>query len=314
MGRLGKSLSHLLLGLSSSLESVSLDQSTQGMVETSLQVFALMTRELGQTLSTLVHARCQVWQAQSPLTEPCRQHLRALPVVSREVFGSAALEALEHMAQASRTQQQLAGLHRRNHQPLGSWTTGGLPRRSTLPSAPLVVSRDLAPGLGPSSICATWSASPWVFKRPGGPQMRHSGWQSDVLPRDSSTVGLPVPWICGCYPPCPVVTGFSSDAGLLSLARCSPGCVAAALSPLQAWGVRILPYLDDCLCCNPCSGSLGHPDSAWSCGSLGPGKEQADPISANSVSGHCPGFSLYDSLPIAAAGQRYFKPAPGVPA
>ncbi|MEQ2231352.1 hypothetical protein ILYODFUR_038610 [Ilyodon furcidens] len=73
MGRIGNSLAHLMLGLSSLLKSVPLDQSTRG--------FALMTRELGLTLSTLVHARRQLCLVQSPLTEPCRRALRALPVV-----------------------------------------------------------------------------------------------------------------------------------------------------------------------------------------------------------------------------------------
>ncbi|MEQ2187332.1 hypothetical protein GOODEAATRI_003645 [Goodea atripinnis] len=86
MGRIGNSLSHLMLGLSSSLESVPLDQSTQGLLDASLQAFPLMTRELGRTLSTLVHARRQVWLAQSSLTEPCSRTLRALPVVSGELF------------------------------------------------------------------------------------------------------------------------------------------------------------------------------------------------------------------------------------
>ncbi|CAG5866048.1 unnamed protein product [Menidia menidia] len=95
MGRIGNSLSHLMLALSSSLESVPLDHATQGLIDASLQAFALMTRELGRTLSTLVHARRQVWLAQSPLTEPCRRTLRALPVVPGELFGSAALDALD---------------------------------------------------------------------------------------------------------------------------------------------------------------------------------------------------------------------------
>ncbi|MEQ2177034.1 hypothetical protein GOODEAATRI_034410, partial [Goodea atripinnis] len=56
MGRIGNSLSHLMLGLSSSLESVPLDHSTQGLLDPSLQAFALMTRELGRRLSMLVHA------------------------------------------------------------------------------------------------------------------------------------------------------------------------------------------------------------------------------------------------------------------
>ncbi|MEQ2183150.1 hypothetical protein GOODEAATRI_029680, partial [Goodea atripinnis] len=107
MGRIGNSLSHLMLGLSSYLESVPLDQSTQGLLDASLQAFTLMTRELGCTLLTLVYARRQVWLAQSSLTEPCRRTLRVLPMVLGELFGSATLEALERTAQASRTRQQL---------------------------------------------------------------------------------------------------------------------------------------------------------------------------------------------------------------
>ncbi|MEQ2189588.1 hypothetical protein GOODEAATRI_026757 [Goodea atripinnis] len=59
------------------------------------QAFALMTRELGRTLSMLVHAQHQVWLAHSSLTKPCRT-LRALPVVPGELLGS-------------RTRQQLVG-------------------------------------------------------------------------------------------------------------------------------------------------------------------------------------------------------------
>ncbi|MEQ2180016.1 hypothetical protein GOODEAATRI_031147 [Goodea atripinnis] len=99
MGRIGNSLSHLMLGLFCSVESVPLDQLTQGLLDASLQAFALMTRELGRTPSMLVHAWRQVWLAQSSLTEPCRRTLRAIPVVPEELFGSAALEALERTAQ-----------------------------------------------------------------------------------------------------------------------------------------------------------------------------------------------------------------------
>ncbi|MEQ2169977.1 hypothetical protein GOODEAATRI_030498, partial [Goodea atripinnis] len=116
------SLSHLMLGLSSSLESVPLYQSTRG--------FALMTYELGRMLSTLVHARRQLCLVQSPLTEPCRRTLRALPLVPGELLSSAALEALERTAQASRTLQQLAGLHR---PPPGQLLLGRLGTRSGVP-------------------------------------------------------------------------------------------------------------------------------------------------------------------------------------
>lgn len=113
MGRIGNSMSHLLLGLTSSLESVGVDSPTQGLLDTALQAFAFMSRELGRLLAVLTQARRQVWLAQSPLTESCRRTLRGLPVVPGELFGSAALEALQRTAQASQTRQQLAGLHRR---------------------------------------------------------------------------------------------------------------------------------------------------------------------------------------------------------
>lgn len=113
MGRIGNSLSHLLLGLSSSLEGSQVDAPTQGLVDASLQAFAFMSRELGRLLSTLTQARRQVWLAQSPLTEVCRRTLKSLPVVPGELFGAAALQALERTAQATQTRQQLAGLHRR---------------------------------------------------------------------------------------------------------------------------------------------------------------------------------------------------------
>lgn len=113
LGRMGNSLSHLLLGLASSLEAAEVDMPTQGLVDTSLQTFAFMSRELGRMLSLLTQARRQVWLAQSPLTETCRRTLRGLPVVPGELFGAAAVEALHRTAQAAETRQQLAGLHRR---------------------------------------------------------------------------------------------------------------------------------------------------------------------------------------------------------
>ena len=120
MGRVGNSLSHLLLSLASSLEGLNVDAPTLGLLDTSLQAFAFMSRELGRLLSTLTQARRQVWLAQSPLTEVCRRTLRSLPVVPGELFGAAALDALQRTALASQTRQQLAGLHRRASQRTGS--------------------------------------------------------------------------------------------------------------------------------------------------------------------------------------------------
>ena len=112
MGRIGNSLSHLMLALSASLQEATVDASVHSFGDASLQAFALMSRELGRLMSTLVQARRQVWLAQSPLTETCRRTLRSVPVEPGEVFGSAALEALERTVQARQTRQQLSGLHR----------------------------------------------------------------------------------------------------------------------------------------------------------------------------------------------------------
>ncbi|CAL8388517.1 unnamed protein product [Boreogadus saida] len=112
MGHIGNSLSHLLLGLSTSLQQAQVEPSLQSLSDASLQAFALMSRELGRTMSTLVQTRRQVWLAQSPLTETCRRVLRAVPVEPGELFGSAALEALEGAARARQTRQQLSGLNR----------------------------------------------------------------------------------------------------------------------------------------------------------------------------------------------------------
>ncbi|CAL8282152.1 unnamed protein product [Boreogadus saida] len=54
MGRIGNSLSHLLLGLSTSLQQAQVEPSLQSLSDASLQAFALMSRELGRTMSTLV--------------------------------------------------------------------------------------------------------------------------------------------------------------------------------------------------------------------------------------------------------------------
>ncbi len=122
MGRIGSSLSNLMLALLASLQEAMLDPSIHNFSDGSLQVFALMSRELGQLMSTLVQTRRQVWLVQLPLTEACRRTLRSVPVESGELFGFAALEALEHTIQAGQTWQQLSVLHRRmppSSRPLG---------------------------------------------------------------------------------------------------------------------------------------------------------------------------------------------------
>ncbi|XP_047454133.1 uncharacterized protein LOC125016013 [Mugil cephalus] len=59
MGRIGNSMSHLLLALSASLQETTVDAPVHNFSDASLQAFALMSRELGRLMSTLVQARRQ---------------------------------------------------------------------------------------------------------------------------------------------------------------------------------------------------------------------------------------------------------------
>ncbi len=101
MGRMGNSLSHLMLALSQSLQSSGSDTPTQDLSDATLQSIALMRRELGRLMSTLTQACRQVWLAQSPLSEACRKTLRDLPVVPGQLFGPAAQQTLERSVQAN---------------------------------------------------------------------------------------------------------------------------------------------------------------------------------------------------------------------
>ncbi|XP_075336649.1 uncharacterized protein LOC142397191 [Odontesthes bonariensis] len=108
-----------------------LDTSVHGITDASLQAFALMSRELGRVMATLVQARRQVWLAQSPLSEACRRTLRSVPVEPGELFGSAALEALERTVQAGKTRQQLSELHRSAPPPGNPRGRPAAPQRGT---------------------------------------------------------------------------------------------------------------------------------------------------------------------------------------
>ncbi|XP_073732290.1 uncharacterized protein [Misgurnus anguillicaudatus] len=135
MGRISNSMSHLMLALSTSLQETELDASVHNFSDASLQAFALMSRELGRLMSTLVQARRQVWLAQSPLTEACRRTLCSVPVEPGELFGSTALEALERTVQAGRTRQQLSGLQRSVPPPSRPRGPPAAPQRSSRPQA-----------------------------------------------------------------------------------------------------------------------------------------------------------------------------------
>ncbi|XP_057701544.1 uncharacterized protein LOC130921537 [Corythoichthys intestinalis] len=138
-GRIGNSMAHLLLALSASLPESGADTSAVGFCDAALHAFALVTRELGRTMSYLVQARRQVWLAQSPLTEPARRTLRDVPVEPGHLFGSAAVSALERTISARATRQQLSGLRR------GSAPAGGASR----PPAPQGPSGPEGQGLRP---------------------------------------------------------------------------------------------------------------------------------------------------------------------
>ncbi|MEQ2167630.1 hypothetical protein GOODEAATRI_006044 [Goodea atripinnis] len=122
----GNSMAHLMFALCASLQDAGGATAAVGFSDAALQAFALMTRELVCVTSLLVQARRQVWLAQSPLTEACRRTLSGVPVVPGELFGSAAVEALERTVQARQTCQQLSGLRRSMPPPH--------PQRSSRPS------------------------------------------------------------------------------------------------------------------------------------------------------------------------------------
>ena len=56
MGRIGNSMSHLMLTLSACLQEAMLDTSSHNVSDVSLQAFALLSREVGHVMSTLVQA------------------------------------------------------------------------------------------------------------------------------------------------------------------------------------------------------------------------------------------------------------------
>ncbi|KAK0139592.1 hypothetical protein N1851_023527 [Merluccius polli] len=114
MGRIGNSLSHLLLGLSTSLQQAQVEPSLQSLSDASLQAFALMARELGRTMKVL----------------------RAVPVEPGELFGAAALEALERAARARQTRQELSGLHRSMSAPSRPRGPVATPQRRSQPDYP----------------------------------------------------------------------------------------------------------------------------------------------------------------------------------
>lgn len=62
--------------------------------DAALQAFRVMSRELGRLLATLVVTQRQVWLAQSPISDYCRQGLHGLPVVPGQMFGPEAKRAL----------------------------------------------------------------------------------------------------------------------------------------------------------------------------------------------------------------------------
>eukprot|EP00064_Thunnus_orientalis_P007243 superscaffoldBa00000791_g7263 len=77
MGRIGNSLSHLVLALSQTLQTAGVDALTQSLSDASFQGFAFMTRELDRLMSTLTLAQRKMWT------------LRTLSVIPGQMFGPA---------------------------------------------------------------------------------------------------------------------------------------------------------------------------------------------------------------------------------
>ena len=94
IGRVGNSLLHLMLTPSASQQEAMLSASVHSFGDVPLQAFALMARELGRLMSTLVQACHHVWLAQLPLTETCWRTLRSGYLRSHNHFNSLLNEGL----------------------------------------------------------------------------------------------------------------------------------------------------------------------------------------------------------------------------
>ncbi|MEQ2224438.1 hypothetical protein ILYODFUR_007420, partial [Ilyodon furcidens] len=109
MARIGNSLSVLLLAQSQMLQPGMAGAALGDTNDAALQAFGLMSRELGRLLSTLVVTRRQVWLAQAPISDDCRQSLRRLPVIPGQLFGPEAERALERRRQSSQAPEAWGG-------------------------------------------------------------------------------------------------------------------------------------------------------------------------------------------------------------
>ncbi|MED6260077.1 hypothetical protein ATANTOWER_000334, partial [Ataeniobius toweri] len=109
MSRIGNSLSVLLLAQSQMLQPGMVGAALGDTNDAAPQAFGLMSRELGRLLSTLVVTRRQVWLAQAPISDDCRQSLRRLPVVQGQLFGPEAERALECRWQSSQAPEAWGG-------------------------------------------------------------------------------------------------------------------------------------------------------------------------------------------------------------
>ena len=83
------------MALHSTLDSAPQDVAVSGLLGASVQALGAIASDCGRALGLLAHARRQVWLAQSPLPEGCRNSLRQLPLLPGHLFGPAAQEALE---------------------------------------------------------------------------------------------------------------------------------------------------------------------------------------------------------------------------